>query len=124
MKKNNIKAFWLRLLALIISILPVGACVLLYFPIWKEVGSGALLSGFSLLLLLASAVPLFNYFKDRMKTPAAHTMWLISFLLFFTLSNIAKEMTVISFVGFISNLIGSFLFKAADLCEKKEEGKE
>ena len=40
-------------------------------------------------------------------------MWLIAFILFLSLSRIADEMTVISFVGLISNLIGSLIFKLA-----------
>ena len=37
-------------------------------------------------------------------------MWLVSFLIFFCLSRIADEMTVISFVGFVGNLIGALFF--------------
>ena len=114
MKKTKRAQLILRLFALILSTVPVAACVLLYFPLWKDMGGGALLSGFTLLLLLISAVPLFNYVRTTLKTPAAHTMWFISFLLFFSLSRIADQMCVISLVGFISNLIASFLFKAAN----------
>jgi Co/Zn/Cd efflux system component len=46
-------------------------------------------------------------------SPAAYVMWLIAFLLFFSLEKIAHEMTVISFVGFLSNLCGAVLFKFA-----------
>ena len=44
---------------------------------------------------------------------SSYVMWLLLFLLFLGLSRIADQMTVISFVGFISNLIGSFFFAAA-----------
>ncbi len=40
-------------------------------------------------------------------------MWFLCFALFFSLSKIADEMTVISFVGFVSNLIGAGVFKLA-----------
>jgi Co/Zn/Cd efflux system component len=50
-----------------------------------------------------------------------HTLWFISFLLFFSLSKIAEEMTVISFIGFTSNLIGAFFFKLGDRANTGEE---
>ena len=124
MKKTRKTKLILRILALVLSTVPVAACVLMYFPLWKEKGSGALLSGFTLLLLLISAVPLFSYVRETLKTPAAHTMWFITFLLFFSLSRIADEMCVISLVGFISNLIASFLFKAANAKGDKEKSEE
>jgi hypothetical protein len=40
-------------------------------------------------------------------------MWFILFVIFFLLSKIAHEVTVISFVGFITNLIGTLLFNLA-----------
>ena len=48
-------------------------------------------------------------------------LWLVTFVLFMMLSRIANEMTVISFVGFVSNLAGACLFKAAKKYMYKEE---
>lgn len=124
MKKAKRRAFWLRALALAVCTLPVAVCVLLYFPRWQRLGGGSIISGFFLLLLILCAVPLFNYVKTRLATPAAHTMWFIAFLIFFTLASIANEMTVISFVGFISNLCGSFIFRWADGIEKGKDEEE
>ena len=45
------------------------------------------------------------------RAPASYTVWLVIFIAFLILSNIAHEMTVISFVGFLGNLIGAVLFK-------------
>ena len=44
---------------------------------------------------------------------STHVMWLVLFILFFALSKIADQMIVISFIGFISNFISSFIFRAA-----------
>ena len=44
------------------------------------------------------------------------------FVLFFVLSKIADEMTVIAFVGFVSNLLGALLFKLSGL--KKVRGND
>ena len=47
------------------------------------------------------------------KSASSYLLWLIMFLLFITLSKIGEQMTVISFVGFISNLLGAICFKLA-----------
>ena len=103
----------LTLLGVAVSTLPVTVCTVSYIPIWQYRGSGAVLSGFALVLLLLCFVPLFKLVKRLLSSPAAHTMWFVCFVLFFSLSKIADEMTVISFVGFVSNLIGAAIFKFA-----------
>lgn len=103
------------------STLPVAACTLSYFPLWKERGDGALLSGFAVLLLLLSFMPLYKSLRRLLHSPAVYTMWFIAFLLFFTVSKIANEMTVICFVGFISNLIGALFFKLSGIRMRKDE---
>ena len=113
MNKRSFKQFALFFTGLAVCILPVFLTVILYFPVWKERGGAATLSGFVLLLLLMALVPLFSTLKELLRSPAAYTMWFIAFLLFFLLSKIADEMTVISFVGFISNFIGAFFLRAA-----------
>jgi hypothetical protein len=45
--------------------------------------------------------------------------WLLIFALFALVRSIADEMTVISFVGFISNSFGAALFKLAGGIRKK-----
>jgi nicotinamide riboside transporter PnuC len=40
-------------------------------------------------------------------------MWFIIFITFMLLSRIADEVTVISFIGFVGNLIGAACFKLA-----------
>ena len=108
-------------LGLIFSIVPVLTAILLYFPIWNERGGGTVLSGFALLLLLLAFVPLFRMIKAALKSPSSYTMWFIVFIIFFMLSKIADEMTVISFVGFVGNFVGSLFFKAARRIERRDE---
>lgn len=122
MKRGRTKRLILSLAAILFSVLPPILATLLYFPIWQEDGSGKAVSGFTLILLLLALVPFFNLIRERLKTPSAHTLWFIIFITFFLLSRIAREMTVISFVGFIGNLIGAVLFKAARA--KEEDGNE
>ena len=111
MTKSRRLRFLLSLVGLLISTVPVGASILLYFPVWAERGVTTLLSGFSLLLLLMAAAPAIKLAKRLLSSPSVPIMWLIAFVIFFLLSKIADDMTVICFVGFFSNLLGAFFFK-------------
>lgn len=124
MNNHSFKRNILFCTGLAICVVPVFSAIILYFPIWKERGGAAALSGFTLLLLLMALVPLFSTVKGLLRSPAAYTMWFISFAAFFLLSKIADEMTVISFVGFVSNLVGAIFLRAAKKLdgEKKNEG--
>ena len=110
---NPSKRLLFNALGLAISVIPVAVSVFSYFPLWIERGDITILSGISLILIGLAAVPLYKYFKQILRSPSAPVMWLIAFILFLSLSRIADEMTVISFVGLISNLIGSLIFKLA-----------
>ena len=118
------KKLFLNFIGLSVSVLPVLSAILCYFPEWQERGSGTLMSGFVLLLILLALVPLFNVIKAALKTPSAKMLWFVTFVVFFLLSNIADEMTVISFIGFVTNLIGAIFFKAAERVGKAVEHNE
>ena len=119
MNETSPKALILRISGLLFCLLPPVLTVLFYFPIWKVKGGEYALCGFTLLLLLLSAAPLFNVIKRLLSSPSAHTMWFIIFIVFLLLSKIADEMTVISFSGFIGNIIGALFFKGADKTARK-----
>ena len=110
----------LRIAGLILCILPPLAATLCYFPVWAAEGT-KIVSGITLLLLALSALPLYKLLRDMLRSPASYTVWLILFLLFALLSKIAEEMTVISFVGFISNTLGAVLLRLGRKEEKKNE---
>ncbi len=111
--KHSTKASIIRLIGLAVCIIPVAAATLSYFPVWKQRGSGELLSGFTVLLLILCIFPLIKAIKHLLRSPSIFTLWLFSFLLFMLVDSIASEMTVISFVGAVSNFIGGILFKIA-----------
>ena len=114
-KKTDIgkaKRLIFRALGILFSVVPPALCVLFYFPLWEN-SSGKLLSGGTILLLVLASFPIFRIVAARLKTPAAHTLWLIIFVIFYLLSAIAEEMIVISFTGFVSNAIGAVMFKLA-----------
>lgn len=111
--KGRLGSFIFTALGLIFSVLPPALATLAYFPVWIERGGAAVLSGFTLILLILAAVPLISFIKKIFASPAAYLMWLIIFVIFFMLSKIANEMTVISFVGFLGNAVGALMFKLA-----------
>lgn len=51
--------------------------------------------------------------RSKLRTPSVPIIWLITFLLFFALSRIADQVTVIAFSGFIGNLLGAVCFAFA-----------
>lgn len=113
MIKSRLMSILLYFGALISCTVPVLCATLSYFPEWIEYGDGRAISGAFLLVLILAAHPLFKAFKMIFHSPASYVMWLVAFLLFFSLSKIAHEMTVISLVGFLSNLVGALLFRLA-----------
>jgi hypothetical protein len=121
-RKTEFKSVLLYLSGLALSCIPVIIATLSYFPLWKSEGGGRVVSGGVLLLCLLAIVPLIRTVKRLIASPAAHTLWFIIFVLFFALSKIADEMTVIAFVGFVSNLLGALLFKLSGL--KKVRGND
>ncbi len=113
MKAKLYKAIILRALGIAVSVLPPALAALSYFPIWCASGGEYVVSGFVAFLLLLCSLPIFNIVKKVLKSPSVWVMWLIAFIAFFSLSKIADEMVIISFVGFVSNLVGAILFKLA-----------
>ena len=112
-KTNVFVSFCLHILGFLLCILPPAICTLNYFPVWREVGYESCIAGGVALLLALCAIPLYKLVAERLKSFSSYLMWLVLFLLFFGMSRIADQMTVISFVGFVSNLMGAVCFYIA-----------
>lgn len=117
---KSAKYYIATLFALVLSTLPPIIAALSYFPFWRESGEGAIISGFTLMLLLIAAIPLFKLIKRMLASPSILFIWLIIYLLFSAAKNIADEMTVISFVGVVSNTVSTFIFKIAERYGKRK----
>ena len=117
--KREITGLALRFASLLLATVPVIAATLSYFSLWRKEGPLTMLSGFTLLLLLLSLSPLIKLVKRYFKSPTATAMWFFVFLIFFALSKIADEMVVISFVGYLGNLAGAFLWKISRRMENE-----
>ncbi len=111
--KPRAKRNALRAAALLFGTAPPTAAIFSYFPLWRERGSVALVSGFSLLLLLVAALPLLRTLREKFKSPSAPLVWLSIFAFFFIARQIANEVTVIAFVGFVGNCISAGLYALA-----------
>ena len=109
--KTKVRRIPLYLLGLAISVLPALIATILYFPVWQSRGTYAQISGIALCLMLIAIVPLLRHIKRRLSSPSVPLIWFVIFILFFSLSKICEQVTVISFVGFISNLIAIPIFK-------------
>ena len=107
------KKIILSFIALLFSVLPPLIATVTYFPVWAEKSGSHVISGLALLLTLICLGPIFKLIRRIVSSPSVTAIWFILFILFFVLSKIAEEMIVISFFGFLGNLIGMILFKIA-----------
>jgi hypothetical protein len=94
------------------------AATMNYFPIWVNRSAESTVSGLFLFFAILCAIPLLKYFKRFIKSPSAPVMWGLLFATFLALRSILDEMVVISFVGFVANIIGLVLFKYAERGEE------
>jgi hypothetical protein len=84
------------------------------FPIWINRSGEATVSGTFLLFALLSCIPFLKQIKAYIKSPSAWMIWAIPFVSFIALRNIIDEMIIICFVGLISNIAGTFIYKAGE----------
>lgn len=110
-KSNIFIIFGLHIIGILLCIVPPAVCTLMYFPLWKTVGYEHCIAGGTALLLALSVLPIYKLIKSRLSGVSSYMMWLILFLLFFALSRIAEQMTVICFVGFVGNLLGAICLR-------------
>ncbi len=103
----------LHFIGFALCIIPPAVCTLMYFPLWKEIGYASCIAGGTALLLALCVMPIYKLISKKLATFSSYMLWLMVFLMFFALSRIAEQMTVISFVGFVSNLLGAVFFAAA-----------
>ena len=111
----------LNLLGIISCTVPVFLSIILYFPLWIRADSGRFISGFCVLLLSLAAMPVYRYIKRRLSNIPAYTLWLLIFLICFLAGRIINEVTVISFIGFLGNLVGALIFKISARVFKENE---
>ena len=129
---NKAKYFILFAVGMIFCIVPSVLTVGTYFPIWKEahpsvMASGVLVSGLSLALMAAVALPpVAKWLKMIVgKTPSAWVGFGIAAILFKLMEAVIDSMFVIFFVAALSNLCGQIFFWWANRHKRlwrREEG--
>jgi chromate transport protein ChrA len=115
--RSNILRFILRSLGLILCVAPPIVCTLTYFPLWREAGGEALISGGTALLIIIAIIPFYKHLRKLLETSASYVLWLVIFLFCFLMAKVINEITVIAFIGLVGNLLGALLLK---LGERKE----
>lgn len=105
----------------VLCIVPPAICTLTYFPIWRMSGYASCIAGGTALIITVCFLPLYKFISRVIRSYSSYVMWLCLFLLFFALSKIAEQMTVISLVGFVGNLLGEVCFRLARGGEPCEE---
>lgn len=120
-KTNVFVSFGLHILGFCFCIIPPTACTLMYFPLWKTIGYEYCIAGGVALLLVLCMIPLYKFLREKFESYSSYFIWLVIFLLFLALSKIADQMTVISFAGFVGNLLGGICFH---LARRTRGGKE
>ena len=110
---------YLHILGYLLCILPPLVCTLTYFPLWGE--GGFKLNALCVILLIFAIFPMIKLIKRLLRSDATYVFWFILFLSFYFLSKIADEMTVISFVGFVSNSLGAVLIRLGGKRDGKQE---
>lgn len=115
--RSNALRFILRSLGLILCVAPPIACTLSYFPLWREAGGEALISGGTALLIIIAIIPFYKHLRKLIETSASYVLWLVIFLFCFLMAKVINEITVIAFTGLVGNLLGAIFLK---LGERKE----
>ena len=98
------------------------AATLSQFPIWIHRSSEATVSGTFLLFALLSMLPFAKQIATYMKSPSAWMVWGILFALFIALRNIIDEMVIVCFVGLLSNIVGTFIYKLGEKISDEKKG--
>lgn len=90
------------------------------FPAWVERSAGSTVSGTFVVFAILSSIPLFRFLKDIFKSPSAPLLWGVALALLIALRNIVDEMIIICFVGVISNVAGTAIYKIGDSLDQEE----
>jgi hypothetical protein len=101
----------IRIIALLLCVVPPAVTVLLNFPVWIDRSHAATISGTVLVLLVLCCIPFYKAILAYIKSAAAPVLWLLLFAFCYLFGAIVDELTIVAFVGMISNLLGALLFK-------------
>ena len=119
--KTKTKATLLWIFGMTVCTLPAVLATLEHFPIWIAEGGETVISGLSVIFLLLCALPFKRQIAAYLQSPSAWVVWLCIFVISSLIGKIICDIAAISFVAFISNFVGAFIFKWRDKYVKKED---
>ena len=111
---NATKGKMLKATALAVDVSVPAIATLSQFPVWVERDTASTVSGLGLVLIALSCVPFYRQIRDYFKSPSAPVLWLVMFLAFAMLENIASEIKIVCFFGLVANLIGAGIYKLGE----------
>ena len=121
--KNATKGRILKGTALTVDVASPLIATLCQFPVWVDKSASATISGVFLVFAFLSCLPFLKQIKAWLKSPSVPILWIVFLVLFTALRSIIDQMWLICFIGAISNLLGSILYKCGNtLSEKPDEG--
>ena len=112
------RAWLLKLLGLVFSILPPVLATAEHFPIWIKEGGGTALSGTVFFCLLLSTIPFFKILRRRLRSPSVPFLFGFLWLFLSLFRRIIDGVIAVTFFGMLGNLVGAFLFRFAARCER------
>jgi chromate transport protein ChrA len=121
---NKLKYNGLTALGALLCIAPPAVVTLCYFPLWVEKSSSATVSGLSLILILISIIPLFRIIKEHIASPSITLIWIIVGVFCIAFKAIIDQILVISFVGALSSIAGTIVFRVRPKEDKQGAEKE
>lgn len=118
---NAITNPWiLRAFGLLLCVVPPAWETIEYFPDWVQEGYQTTFSGIAVLLLAISILPLAKFVLQKIKSPSAWMVWVLIYVLLFSINQVMDEALVISKIGAISNVAGCALFYLARVRTRKK----
>lgn len=91
------------------------------FPAWVERSAGSTVSGTFVMFAILSSIPLFKFLHNILKSPSTPLLWGVAFALLICFRNIVDEMIIICFVGAVSNVAGTAIYKIGASMDKEEK---
>lgn len=121
MNKRKIIAKVIYVVGMICAVLPPLIAFLDNFPLLTEENYGQAVSWFAVAMIAICCIPFWRKIKEYFKSPDTMVLWLIVFVIFSATKNLINGMIIVSFCGFVGNLVAKALFFAGHKIEPAED---
>lgn len=118
--KNSTKGAILKTIAIGIDVGVPLAATLTQFPLWVEQSAEATMSGLCLVFIGLSVIPFLKVLKEYFKSPSSWVIFGLIFMFLLLLRSILDQMLIVSFAGFVANIIGAALYGIGNNLQQKD----